>query len=371
MKRFEIFRSKDPQVSSWLQNNGFRNRRSDSYQEKGENPAQRGNKEADLQAKEVRFNTDEHVHSKVPSSLYKQTIPELRSNKTVTHAGRGCLKNMDEIPAVGSSHALKRVVYQENIDHTQTASNNTKGHRRIRSFSSPPNNELSNGHATGTKDRPSLTRTYSSFSLSSERPSTVLIRNNNVRLRKYSCPEYYTTRLLENDQGKGRELERYGFGRKIINQSSNNNSQQLAKEFVNQISPGQGSKLRENQRKKATGKSIMDIKTRRAENKYANRRKDADSFRKELKDSHVVTATDLNANEISHNPRERVYGCSSESSDEDLGFNLYEEDSLQSYTLQVLPKPVRNIFPSSMYSKRGTMLSWLGEVNKNNPQLWG
>ncbi|KAL9979493.1 hypothetical protein ACROYT_G017167 [Oculina patagonica] len=344
MKRFEIFRSKDPQVSTWLQKNGFRNRRSNGYEEKGENTAQNCKKETELQAKEVRFNTDEYVHSKVPSSVYKQTIPELRNNKTEAHAGRGCLKNMDNIPAVGSSHGLKRVVYQEKTEATLTASNCTKGHR-IRSFSSPPNNELNTGHATATKDRPSLAR---------------------------SCPEYYITSIQENDVSESRELERSGFGRKAINVSTNN-SQQLAKESTNQISPGHGKKLREQNaywRREATGKLIMDVKTLRGENKYAKRRNDVDSFRKEFEDLHLVTTTDLNGNEISYNVRGRIYGSSSASSDEDLGFNFYEEDSLQSYTLEVLPKPMRNNFPSSMYSTKGTMLSWLGEVNRNNPQLW-
>ena len=62
--------------------------------------------------------------------------------------------------------------------------------------------------------------------------------------------------------------------------------------------------------------------------------------------------------------------CSSESSDGDLGLTLYEEDSLQSYSLEVQPKSRRNNFPSSMYSRRGTMLTWLGEVNRHNPQFW-
>lgn len=373
MKRFEIFRSKDPQVSAWLQKNGFRNHRSNSYEDKGENAAQRNKKETDLQTKGVRFNTEKFVHSKIPSPVYKQTIPELRNNsKAETHAGRGCLKNMDEIPAVGSqSKSLKRIE-EEKPEPEQTASIYRKG-RKIRSFSSPPNNGLCNDHANATRDRPSLTRRYSTLSLSSNRPSNipVLIRNNNIRLRKYSCPEYYISSVRGYGQREDKESERNGFERKALNVSGNH-SQQLAKESANQISPpGQGRNLHEQnfgQRREANEKSITDIKALREENKYATIRKD-DSSRKELKDSHV---TDLNANEISDNPRGRMYGCfSSESSDEDLGFNLYEENSLQSYTLEVLPKPVTtNNFPSSMYNKRGAMLSWLGDVNRNNPQLW-
>ena len=374
MKRFEIFRSKDPQVSAWLQKNGFRNHRSNSYEDTGRNAAQSNKKETELQTKEVRFDTEEYVLSKIPSPVYKQAIPELKINEAEAHTGRGCLKNMDEIPPVGLQSQSLKQIEEEKPEPAQTAFINTKG-RKIRSFSSPPNNELCNDHANATRDSPSLTRRYSTLSLSSDRPSNipVLIRNNNIRLRKYSCPEYYTSSLRGYGQREDKESERNGFERKALNVSSNQ-SQKLAKS-TNQVSPPAAVRERNlheqnfDQRREANrGKSITDIKAFRGENKYATIRKN-DSYRKEFKDSHV---TDLNANEISHNPRGRMYGCfSSESSEEDLGFNHYEENSLKSYTLEVLPKPItRNNFPSSMYNGRGAMLSWLGEVNRNNPQLW-
>lgn len=371
MKSFEIFRSKDPQVSAWLQNNGYRNWRLNGFEEKGEKAAQSSKKEEenDVKNKEVRFSIGKYMHSKIPSLAFKQTIPELRSNMTEAHGTRR-LKNMDEIPAAMSSQAVKRVVYQEKTETAQTFSKNTEG-PRIRRFSSLPINELHNGRTV--KGRPNLSRRYSSFSSSSDTPSNipVLIRNNNIRLRKYSCPEYYTAmRIQESDQREDGELESYGFGKKAMNVSTNF-SQQLATESRNQTSLGR--KLRErniSQRRDAQmGKSILDVKTPCGGNKYAVRRKD-NSVRKEFKDSLFVTATDLNANEIVPNSRGRMSGCSSQSSDEDLGFNLYEEDSLQSYSWEVPPKSVRNNFPSSMYNRRGTMLTWLGEVNRNNPQLW-
>lgn len=360
MKRFEIFRSKDPQVSAWLQKNGFQNRYSNSYDENRGKTAQE--LEPDVQTKEVRFYMDEYMHSKIPSLVLKQTIPELRSNKTEAH-GRGRLKTMDDIPVFGSSQTLKRVVCQEK----------TKGNR-IRSFSTPPNNEFSLGYAAVTKGRASLDRRSSTFSLYSDRPSNipVLIRNNNIRLRKYSCPEYYTTAgAQESDQREGRELDWKGFGRNAMN-VSNSTSQQLAKESA--INGQTATKLRErnvDKRRDAAVKTNFDLQTLQEENKYAKRRKD-DPIR-ELNDSRlqVAPATDLNGNEISFNPRGPMSDGSLTDNDvEDLRFKVYEEDSLESYSLDVQPRrPLKQNFPSSMYSTRGTMLTWLGEVNRNNPQL--
>lgn len=354
MKSFEILRNKDPQVSAWLQNNGFRNRRSNGLQEKGEKAVQSSKKqeENDAKHKEVKFSIGKYMHSKIPSLASKHTIPELRSNMTA----EAHLKNLDEIPVAISSQAVKRVVYQEKSEPAQTFTKNAEG-PKIRRFSCPPINELHNGHTV--KGRPNLSRRYSSFSSSSDRPSNipVQIRNNNVRLRKYSCPEHYIpARILERDQREDHgELETYEFGKKTINASK-----QRFSVSSNQTS---GRKLREqtiDHRKHALkGKSILD----------AEIPKD-NTVKKDFKDSLFVTPTDINANEIVPNSRGQMSGCSSESSDEDLGFTLYEEESMRSYSLEVQPKSTRNNFPSSMYSRRGTMLTWLGEVNRNNPQFW-
>ena len=371
MKSFEIFRSKDPQVTAWLQNNGFRNRRSNGFQEKEEKTVQSGKKEEeiDVKNKEVKFSIGKYMHSKIPTLAFRQTIPGLRSNMTAEALGRGQLKNLDELPMAVSSQLVKGVVYQEKSEPAQPFSKNAE-ERKLRSFSSPPIDEFHKGHTV--KGRPNLSRRYSSFSSSSDRPShiPVQIRNNNIRLRKYSCPEIYIpTRILERDTREDGELEIYGFSKK----TSTNFSQQLATESTNQTTPGR--KLREQnidqQREALKGKSIVEVKIPLVEKTgYAERRKD-NTVRKVVKDSLFVTATDINGNEIVPNSRGRMSGCSSENSDGDLGFSLYEEDSLQSYSLDVHPKSIRrNNFPSSMYSRKGTMLTWLGEVNSSNPQFW-
>lgn len=369
MKSFEIFRSKDPQVSAWLQNNGYRNRHSNGFQEKEEKPVQSSKKEEenDVKSKEVKFSVGKYMHSKIPTLAFRQTIPELRSNMAAGVQSRGHLKNMAK-----SSKEAKRAVSLEKSEPAQMFSKNSEG-VIVRSFSSPPINEFHNGHSV--KSRPNLSRRYSmaTFSSSSDRPSNipVQIRNNNVRLRKYSCPEnYISTRKLDRDQREDVELGIYGFGKKTTN-ASTTFSQQLATESTNQTS--QGRKLREQtidqQRQALKGKSVLKVEIPGVENEYAERRKD-NIARKDFKDSLFVTATDINANEVVPESRGQMFSCSSESSDGNLAFSLNEEDSLQSYSLDVQPMSTRSNFPSSMYSRRGAMLTWLGEVNRNNPQFW-
>ena len=371
MKSFEIFRSKDPQVSAWLQNNGYRNRHSNGIQEKEEKPVQSSKKEEenDVKSKEVKFSVGKYMHSKIPTLAFRQTIPELRSNMAAGVQSRGHLKNMAK-----SSKEAKRAVSLEKSEPAQMFSKNSEG-VIVRSFSSPPINEFHNYNGHSVKSRPNLSRRYSmaTFSSSSDRPSNipVQIRNNNVRLRKYSCPEnYISTRKLDRDQREDVELGIYGFGKKTTNASATF-SQQLATESTNQTS--QGRQLREQtidqQRQALKGKSVLKVEIPGVENEYAERRKD-NIARKDFKDSLFVTATDINANEIVPESRGRMFSCSSESSGGNLAFSLNEEDSLQSYSLDVQPMSTRSNFPSSMYSRRGAMLTWLGEVNRNNPQFW-
>ena len=180
------------------------------------------------------------------------------------------------MPVAISSQAVKRVVYQEKSEPAQTFVKNSKG-PRIRTFSSP---QLHNDHAI--KGRPKLSRRCSSFSSSSDIP--VQIRNNNVWLRKYSCPEHYIpTKILERDQGEDGGLETYGFGKKTLN-ATTSFTQQLATKSSNQTS---GRKSREqtipNHTSQALkGKSILEVKIPRVEEKYAERRKD-NTVRKDFK----------------------------------------------------------------------------------------
>ena len=58
MKRYEVFRSRDPQVSFWLQKNGFQNQRSANKDEetRGKEPRKRIEKMKKVtRTKEVRF----------------------------------------------------------------------------------------------------------------------------------------------------------------------------------------------------------------------------------------------------------------------------------------------------------------------------
>jgi len=348
MERFEVFRSNDPRVSSWLQKNGFQKRSSVSHTETGKMTTtsnQEKMKQAD-QTKEVKLFTDKYMqHSKIPSLAYKQA-PKLKRNKTESKSNGRFSNSTEYMPAIGSS-LQKRVIYQERTEPTQPGNTYTS-ERRIRSYSSPPNNE------------PSLSRRYSTLSLFSDRPSNipVLLRNNNIRLRKYSCPEYYSTSANHfNEQKRGRELETKGFAKRTATNVSNNTSQQLAKELRNQTT--REMKLREQNDSKDNTES---------KRKPAERRGNGALLQKGLNDFRQVPATDFNANEICSNPKGQVAGSSSDESDKGLGVQFYEEDSLQSYSLEV-QRPKQNL-PSSMYSARSTMLTWLGDVNRNNPQLW-
>ena len=88
---FEIFRSKDPQVSAWLQNNGYRN----GFQEKRKKALQNSKKqeETDVKNKEVIFSIGKYTHSKIPSLASRQTMPELRSNMTTEAQAESTWKN--------------------------------------------------------------------------------------------------------------------------------------------------------------------------------------------------------------------------------------------------------------------------------------
>ena len=367
MKRFEIFRTKDPQVSTWLQKNGFQNRRSNSYEHGGDKESME-KIEKDIQTKEVRFHLDESLHGKIPKNKGR-TLASRSAGKMKADSNRERLKNTHEIPATILSQDFKRIVYDEKTELTKNSFNYTQGNR-IRSFSNPLNDGLDDHHvpvvATNIAGRSKLARTYSSLSLSSERPSNipVLIRNNNTRLRKYSCPENRTRRPEQADQREVKASERNGLGRKPM-VVSNNATPELGNVFLNQTTKNI------DPRKVARGKFIVDVKTLRGAKKYSERRKD-DPLRTEIKSSNLQTDTDLNGNYIPVNPSGPIIAgsLSDSSGDEELGLKLYEDDSLQSYSLEMQPKALKHHFPSSMYSTRGNMLSWLGEVNRNNPQLW-
>ena len=341
MKKFEIFRSEDPQVSTWLQKNGFQKRRSVDQEETGE--------ETDLfaQSKELKFYADKDVPTKIPSLVFKHTVaPGLTRNKTEGQSYGRLNSFTESMPAIGLYSPRKQVsAYQERSEPIMQHVHIYMREQRKRSSSSPPNGG------------PRLSRRHSTVSLFSDRPCNipVLIRNNNVRLRKYSCPEYYANSTTANHfMGMGqkgvRDAETKGLHKTTTANVSNNASLQLAGDLDNQISR----KIKLLEQNDAKGK-IRDVKTKPAKGGNGALRK--------------IPVKDLNANEICSDRKEQT-SSSSSSDDRHKGFELgfYEEESLQSYTLDRVQPPKHNL-PSSMYSSRSNVLTWLGEVNRNNPQL--
>lgn len=342
MEKFEIFRSKDPQISTWLQKNGFQKQRSVDHEETGEET------NALAQSKELKFYADKDVSAKIPSLVFKHTVaPGLTRNKTEVQS-YGRLNSLAEsIPAIGLYSPRKQVsAYQERSEPIMQHVHIYMREQRKRSSSSPPNGG------------PRLSRRHSAVSLFSDRPCNipVFIRNNNVRLRKYSCPEYYANSTTANHfMGMGqkgvRDVETKGLPKTTTTNVSKNASLQLVRELDDQTT--REIKLRE--QNDAKGK-IRDVKTKPAKGGNGALRK--------------IPVNDLNTYEISSDQNEQT-SSSSSSDDRHKGFELgfYEKESLQSYSLDRVQPPKRNL-PSSMYSSRSNVLTWLGEVNRNNPQLW-
>lgn len=335
MEKFEIFRSKDPQVSTWLQKNGFQKRRSVDHEETGEE------RDPLAQSKELNFNADKDLPAKIPSLVFKHTVaPGLTRNKTEGQSYGRLNSFTESMPAIGLYSPRKKVsAYQERSEPVMQHVHIYMREQRKRSSSSPPNGG------------PRLSRRHSTLSLFSDRPCNipVLIRNNNVRLRKYSCPDSTTANHFMGMGQKGvRDAETKGLHKTTTTNVSNNASPQLARELDNQIT--REITLRE--RNDTKGK-IGDVKTGNG------------ALHK------IPVEADLNANEISSDQKEQTQSSSSSSDDRHKGFELgfYEEESLQSYSLDQV-QPPRHSLPSSMYSSRNNVLTWLGEVNRNNPQLW-
>ena len=353
MERFEVFRTKDPHVSTWLQKNGFQKRRAKVLMETGKKTTKCNQEETQpaAQTKEVRFDPDRHMDIKNPTLVsVKQTVSELGRTYKTERQINGRLSNLTEMPPIGSS-SVQPFGYQEKAEALQDG-NIYARQQRIRSYSSPPNN------------RPKLFRRYSTQSLFTDRPSNipVLIRNNDVRLRKYSCPEYYSTstNLYYNDVKESRELDTKGLAKRTATNVSSNTSQQLAKKHGNQTT--------REQTEVKNKPSILGVKSsesRPAKNGSALLKKEFYDLRGQ------IYATDINGNEMSPILNRQVSKPTPDDSDNGFGLEFDEEESLQSYSLEALPKkPPKETMPSSMYNTKSTMLTWLGEVNRNNPQFW-
>lgn len=362
MKRYEVFRSRDPQVSFWLQKNGFQNQRSANKDEetRGKEPRKRIEKmKKATRTKEVRFESMQVTIR--PNSDGK--ILGLRSNKMETGRDKERLKKKDKAPATMPSQDLTE---RDSYEMNEPTKNSYRLGNGIRSFSSPLKVGKLDEQVTGKAGLHSITRRNSLLSLSSERPSyiPVLIRNNNTRLRKYSFSENCTTtNTQQTGKREVRASERDNPSEEAMFKSNN------TKLELGNVSLQQTTHII-NPRRVTRGKSILHVETIRGANKYNEKRTD-DQLRKEIKTcSNPQRTTDTNGNHISINQRRTITGSYSDGSDEDIGFKLNEEDSLQSYSFEMQQKAVTHNYPSSMYSARGNLLSWLGEVNKNNPQLW-
>lgn len=114
MKRYEVFRSRDPQVSFWLQKNGFQNQRSANKDEetRGKEPRKRIEKmKKATRTKEVRFESMQVTIR--PNSDEK--ILGLRSNKMETGRDKERLKKKDKAPTTMPSQNLtERDSYEMN-----------------------------------------------------------------------------------------------------------------------------------------------------------------------------------------------------------------------------------------------------------------
>ena len=353
MEKFEVFRSKDPEVSTWLQKNGFQKRRSVRHEETGQKPTNSTGEETDpfAESKELRFYADKDVSANIPSLVFKETVAGLRRSKTEGQIYGRLVESRDllveSMPAIGLSSPIKQgfVVQERRSDTIMPNVNIYMEERLKRSSSSPP------------KSGPT-TRRHSTLSLLSDRPCNipVLIRNNNVRLRKYSCPEYYANsttanHFMEMEQKGVRDVETKGLAKKTATYVPNNTSLQLERQIDNQTA--REIKLRE--QNDAKGKT-KDFKTKSDRGGNGVLRK--------------IPVKDFNANEISSDLNGRM-SRSSSSDDRHKGFEFefYEEESFQSYSLDRV-QPPKHSLNSSMYSSRSNVLTWLGEVNGSNPQLW-
>lgn len=340
MERFAVFRAKDPQVTMWLQKNGFQNRRSEGLVEtRAAKTSQISREETKLaaQTKEVRFYAERQMQSKTTTlvSVKKTATTEQERNEVQHHERLSSL----EMPTISFSKT-KRVVYQNKEEPSLAENINTDGRKKIRSYSCPPDS------------RPSLiSRRYSTVSLFSDRPCNipVLIRNNDVRLRKYSCPEYYSTGTNYYMEQRGSsKLNKNPQGKRTALNAANNSHQQLASKLGNQTT-------REENETKINNTTGVTIKP------STNL---AMVLKTELSDFSKDPATD-------HNGNERFKPAPNSTSDDD-GFGLvFHEQSLESYSSEIPPKrPTKQNLPSSMYNSRGNMLAWLGEVNRNiYPQI--
>lgn len=350
MKRYEVFRSRDSQVSFWLQKNGFQNQRSNKDEETRGKKTQKSTEKMTkaTRTKEVRF---ESMHGTIrPRSEWKTL--RTKSDKVEANRDKERLENKDKTPAIVPSEDFTE---RDGNEMNEPTENSCRFGNKIKSFSSPLRPKGLDEQVLDRPSRHSITRRNSMLSLSSERPSyiPVLIRNNNTRLRKYSFSDKREVLASKRDNPT----------KKAMFQSNN-----ATPELENV--PLQQTTRNIDPRRVIKEKLTLHVGKIRGSNKHTEKRTD-DQLRGETETfSNPQKTTDIDGNHTCINQRRLMTGSFSDSNDEDFNFKLYEKDSLQSYSFEMQRKPVKQNYPTSMYSARGNLLLWLGEVNKNNPQLW-
>ena len=356
MEELKIFCSEREDVNSttWQQRQrGFQGRKSKDVEKKKKKPNERSI--GDMVVRTREFHDKRDMRSRIPVWVCRQSFKDLTmKNKSDDGQGVQYVKSLKKLnPANVSSIATQQFSYRGRFESLKNSN---------ASWTGKPGQH----NTCSTSKEPNSSRRFSAASLSSKRPSNsnipVIIRNNHVTLRKYSCPDIYPSRHastyrtyrsynLEKEKGLG-ELNAIGFGRKIAKSESSNVTDLSAKMFEKQNCSSLTRKQpqlcaipRQNDDRRGEAAPIYDFISQKTLNR--------ENFK--------AQPLELNSNESFADKREQSASVSSEDRDESFYLQFYDEDSLQSYNLNI--QSSKQITPSSMYGERSNILRWLGEVD--------
>lgn len=353
MEELKIFCGENEDVNSttWQQRQKrFQGRKLKDVEERKKKPNERSI--GDMVARTREFHEKRDMRSRIPVWVSRQSFKDLTfKNKSDDGQGVPYAKSLKKLnPANVSSTATKQFSYQGRFESLKNSNASVTGKPTQRNTSSKSKEPISS-------------RRFSAASLSSKRPSNsnlpVIIRNNHVTLRKYSCPDIYPSRYasmytsynLEKEKELG-ELNAIGFGRKMAKSESSNVTDLSAKMFEKQNCSSLTRKQpqlctipRQNGDRRGEVTPVYDFISQKTLNR--------ENFQ-----AHPL---DLNSNESFAVKREQSASVSSEDRDESFHLQFYDEDSLQSYSLNT--QSSKQITPSSMYGERSNILRWLGEVD--------
>lgn len=353
MEELKIFCGEKEDVNSttWQQRQRtFQGRKSKDIEERKKKPNERSIGE--MVARTREFHDKPDMRSRIPEWVSRQSFNDL-TMKNKPDNGQAILyfKSLTELnPANVSSIATKQFSYQGRFEYLKNSNASWTGKPTQRKASS-------------TGKEPISSRRFSAESLSSKRPSNsnipVIIRNNHVTLRKYSCPDIYpsqyastyTSYNLEKEK-ELEELNAIGFGQKMAKSESSNMTDLSAKMFEKQNCSSLTRKQpqlcaipRQNDDRRVEAMPMNDFISRSTHNQ----------------DNSKAHLLDLNSNESFADKKEQSASLSSEDRDESFPLEFYEEESLQSYSLNI--QSSKQITPSSMYNARSNILRWLSEVD--------